>query len=36
MAFQEYVRLMQQNFEAANDDKVEIGVLVHEHEELQK
>ncbi len=36
MAFQEYVRLMQHNFEAANDDKVEIGVLVHEHEELQK
>lgn len=36
MAFQEYVRLIQQNFEAANDDKVEIGVLVHEHEELQK
>jgi len=36
MTFQEYVRLMRQNFEAANDDKVEIGVLVKENEELQK
>ena len=36
MTFQEYVRLMRQNFEAANDDKVEMGVLVNEHEELQK
>ena len=36
MTFQEYVRLMRQNFEAANDDKVEMGVLVNEREELQK
>ena len=36
MTFQEYVRLMRLSFEAANGDKVEIGVLVHEHEELQK
>ena len=36
MTFQEYVRLMRQSFEAANDDKAEMGVLVIEHEELQK
>ena len=36
ITFQEYVRLMRQNFEAANDDKVEMGVLVKEHAELQK
>ncbi|MGD0406786.1 MAG: hypothetical protein ABSB10_09085 [Candidatus Bathyarchaeia archaeon] len=36
MTFQEYVRLMRQNFEAANGDKVEMGVLVNEREELQK
>jgi len=36
MTFQEYVRLMRQSFEAANDDRVEMGVLVIEHEELQK
>ena len=36
ITFQEYVRLMRQNFEAANDDKVEMGVFVKEHEELQK
>ena len=36
MTFQEYVRLMRQNFEAANNDKVEIGVLVNEPEVLQK
>jgi hypothetical protein len=36
MTFQEYVRLMLQNFEAANDDKVEMGVLINEQEELQK
>lgn len=36
MTFTEYVRLMRQRFEAANDEKVEIGVLVKEHEELQK
>jgi len=36
MTFTEYVRLMRQSFEAANSDKVEIGVLVKENEELQK
>ncbi len=36
ITFQEYVRLMQQNFEAANDGKVEMGVLVKKHAELQK
>jgi hypothetical protein len=36
MTFQEYVRLMRQNFEAANNDKVEIGVLMNEPEVLQK
>ena len=36
MTFTEYVRLMRQSFEAANDDKVKIGVLVKKHEELQK
>ncbi len=36
MTFTEYVWLMRQSFEAANNEKVEIGVLVNEHEELQK
>ena len=36
MTFQEYVRYMRQNFEPANDGKVEMGLLVNEHEELQK
>ena len=36
MTFQDYVRIMWQSFEAANAGKVEIGVLVNEHEELQK
>ena len=36
VTFQEYVCLMRQNFTAANDGKVEIGVLVKENEELQK
>ena len=36
MTFTEYVRLMRQSFETANADKKEIGVLVNEHEELQK
>ena len=34
--FQEYVRLIRQSFEAADNDKVEMGVLVEEHEELEK
>jgi hypothetical protein len=33
MTFQEYVRLMRQNFEAKN--KTEMGVIVNEREELQ-
>jgi hypothetical protein len=33
MTFTEYVRLIRESFE---NDKVEIGVLVKEHEELQK
>jgi hypothetical protein len=36
MTFPEYVRLMRENFEDEKDDKVEIGVLVNEQEELQK
>jgi hypothetical protein len=36
MAFTEYVNLMRESYETANDEKVEIGVLMNEHEELQK
>jgi hypothetical protein len=36
MTFQEYVRLMRQNFNAANTSKTEMGILVNEQEELQK
>jgi hypothetical protein len=36
MTFQEYVRLMRQNFNAANTNKTEMGILVNEQEELQK
>jgi hypothetical protein len=36
MTFQEYVRLMRQNFKAANTNKTEMGILVNEQEELQK
>ena len=36
ITFPEYVRLMRESFEAANDVNVEIGVIVKEHEELQK
>jgi hypothetical protein len=32
---QEYVRLMRQNFEAENRNKMEMGVLPNEQEELQ-
>jgi hypothetical protein len=35
MTFQEYVRLMRQNFEAKNKNKTEIGVRVNEQEEPQ-
>ena len=34
MTFPEYVRLMRESFEAANNDKMEIGVLEKENEEL--
>jgi DNA-binding FrmR family transcriptional regulator len=36
MTFQEYVHLIQQNFEDANENKIEMGVLLDEHEETQK
>jgi hypothetical protein len=36
VTFQEYVRLMRQSFEAAKNSEVEIGVLLNEHEALQK
>jgi hypothetical protein len=31
----EYIRLMRQNFEAKNENKTEMGVLMNEQEELQ-
>jgi hypothetical protein len=36
VTFQEYVRLMLQSFEAKNENKTEMGVLVNEQEELQR
>jgi hypothetical protein len=36
MTFQEYVRLMLQSFEAKNEKKTKMGVLVNEQEELQR
>jgi len=36
MTFQEYVDLMRPNFEGANEEKIEMGILVNEREELQK
>ncbi len=36
MTFQEYVCLMRPNFEGANEEKIEMGILVNEREELQK
>jgi hypothetical protein len=36
MTFQEYVRLMRESFEAENNPKMEFGVLINEHAELQK
>jgi hypothetical protein len=36
LTFKEYVRLMRLNFEAAHENKTEMGILVNEHEELQK
>ena len=35
VTFQDYVRLMRQNFEAGKENKTEIGVLLDEEEELQ-
>jgi hypothetical protein len=36
MTFQEYVRLMRQNFEAANANKTQMCIILYEQEELQK
>ena len=36
ITFQEYVRLMRQSFEAENEDKMEMGIILDEQEELQK
>jgi hypothetical protein len=36
MTFQEYVRFIQQNFEAAHESTIEMGVILHEREETQK
>ena len=36
MTFHEYVRLMRQNFEAANTIKTQMGIIPYEQEELQK
>jgi len=36
MTFHEYVRLMQQNFEAAYENNMEMGILLNEREETQK
>jgi len=36
MTFREYVHLMQQNFEAAHENEIEVEVLLDEHEETQK
>jgi hypothetical protein len=35
VTFQEYIRLMRQNFEAKNENKTETEVLLNEQEELQ-
>jgi hypothetical protein len=34
LTFQEYIGLMRQNFEAKNEDKIEIGVLVYSRKEI--
>jgi hypothetical protein len=36
MTFQEYVRLMQQRFEAAHESSIEMGVLPYEREEAHR
>ena len=36
ITFQEYIRLTQQNFEVAQENHMEMGVISHEHEEIQK
>jgi hypothetical protein len=35
MTFQQYVQLMRKEFEEENKNKLEIGIIVNEHEELQ-
>jgi hypothetical protein len=35
VTFQEYVQFMRQNFEAKNENKTEMGILLHEQEERQ-
>jgi hypothetical protein len=35
MTFQEYVQLMRQNYETSHENKIEMGILVNEREELQ-
>lgn len=36
MTFQKYVQLTRQKFETANRKKIEMGILVNEHEELER
>ena len=36
MTFQEYIRLIQQNFEAANENTIELGVILHVQEEKKQ
>jgi len=36
MTFQEYVRLMRQKFKTANANRIRMGIIVYEQEELQK
>jgi hypothetical protein len=36
MTFHEYVRFMRESFEAENEDKIEVGALAKEYEEIQK
>jgi hypothetical protein len=36
MTFQEYVRLMRQKFKTANTNRIGMGIIAYEQEELQK
>lgn len=36
MTFQEYVRLMRQKFKTANANRIRMGIIAYEQEELQK